>query len=176
MTPNPALASSAAQLKPAGPDPTTAIFSFRGADFSKGLNPVVHACSTKARWILPIWMAPPGRPTALHSFSHSCDVGHSTPHAPPRMLFCLIVRMAPVTLRNFSFLMKVPGSVPPGHPLEHGASWHSRQRSASAIASPSSKPLPMPVNGFDFFTGDPPATCGLETYATAQLPRPKGPA
>ena len=80
-------------------------------------------------------------PVALHSFSHNSAVGHSTPQAPPRMLLALMVRIAPVTFRKRNFLINAAGSVSAGHPFEQGASWHSKQRSASARACPKSNPV-----------------------------------
>ncbi len=121
VTGNPSRASSAAQDRPAGPEPTTATVSGRRACARPGRKPIFHECSTRKRWIFPISI---GRtmPVALHSFSHSRAVGHSTPQAPPRALLVLMVRMAPVTLRRRSLRMNVPGSVSAGQPFEQGAS------------------------------------------------------
>jgi len=69
-----------------------------------------------------------------HSFSQSFEVGHKTPQAPPMILFSFMVRMAPFIFLSLNFLINFPGSVLAGHPLEQGASWHSRHLSASAAA------------------------------------------
>ncbi len=145
VTAYPSFASSAAQDRPAGPEPTTATFSGRAGFFARGSKPICHECSTRNRWIFPIAI---GRtmPVALHSFSHRRAVGHSTPQAPPSALLVLIVRMAPLTLRRRSLRMKVAGSVSAGHPFEQGASWQSRQRSASARAWTRPKPFSMVLN------------------------------
>ena len=155
-TSNPCLASSAAQLKPAGPEPITATFVPLAGLFSRGEKSMFQLCSIRARWIAPILMGSP-MPVALHSFSHSSGVGQSTPQAPPRMLFCLIVLMAPVTFFSRSFLINVPGSVFAGHPAEQGASWQRRQRFASAIACCMEKPFSMVLKSFDKLKVYPPS-------------------
>ena len=71
---------------------------------------------------------------ALQASWQSRSVGQATPQIPPRMLFSLMVRMAPLMLRILSFQMNFPGSVSAGQLLVQGASWHSRHLPASATA------------------------------------------
>jgi hypothetical protein len=60
--------------------------------------------------------------------------------------------MAPVMFLNLSFLINSPGWVSAGHPSEQGASWHRRQRSASAIAWANPNPLRICLNLFALLT------------------------
>src|SRR5690554_2746218 len=50
------------------------------------------------------------------------------------MLLLRMVSAAPLILLNLMERIKLPGSVPAGHPLLQGASTHNRQRSASSLA------------------------------------------
>ena len=85
----------------------------------------------------------------------------------------LDVRMAPLTFRRRSLRMNVAGSVSAGQPFEHGASWQSRQRSASARAWTRPKPFSMVLNRSVTLTRSLLGPGALPTAAAAGPERPE---
>ena len=81
-------------------------------------------------------------------------IGHLSPIF---MIMGVINSIAPVIFLKRSFRINSPGCVSAGHPSEHGASWQSRQRSASAIAWARSSPLLISLNLSALLTIIPPS-------------------
>jgi hypothetical protein len=77
------------------------------------------------------------------------------------MLFCFMVRIAPVMFLKRNLRMNSAGLVSAGHPSEQGASWQSKQRSASAIAWGRSSPRRICLNFSAWLTDIPPFSSQL---------------
>ena len=132
----PSCANSAAQPRPAGPEPitATAIPFFVAGGFSTEIFRSLTKSVAK-RCKRPISIGFSSRSCNTHAPSHNTLVGHTRAHDAPRMLAVRIVRAAPTSLCVAIFLIKPGTSIPVGHAAMQGASKQYKHRSASTTAS-----------------------------------------
>ena len=129
----PSLASSAAAVNPAGPDPITATF-FAVGSVTSGL-PTLFVLSQSAANLssAPIFMGTPLTPKT-HFSIHWISWGQTLPQMAGRLFFSLIFLIASPVLPSFMNSMKAGMSMFTGQPSTHLGTLHWRHRSASTRA------------------------------------------
>jgi len=119
----PFIARRWAQASPAGPAPTTAMRRPVGSARVKGCAPSAMRISVAKRCSRPISTGLPSAASRMQASSHSCSVGQTRAHMPPRMFCSKIVRAAPRAAPAWISRMNSGMSMAVGQAVTQGASW-----------------------------------------------------
>ena len=138
VTEKPALARSPAQVRPEGPEPTTAM----RMPFPAGRAALASDCAWRSATYLSSLPIPTGSPfmPRTQRLSHCVSCGQTRPHTAGRLESFDITSYAPSMSPSRNLAIKSGILIPTGHPPTQAGDLHPRQRAASFAAASSEYP------------------------------------